>query len=275
MIAILLATYNSSKYISEQLNSLFAQTYKDWKLYVRDDGSTDNTVAIIKEYVSKYPEKVYLVNDNLGSLKSYHNFVALMKAVSCDYYMFCDHDDVWLPNKIEISMKEMLAQEKLHKGLPILIHTDMKVVDQNLNVLSDSFWKYSRFLPNHTKFWELVCCNCVNGCTMLFNNKAKEICFKNVDYCLMHDTLVAQSTSSFGGIIKEIKMSTMLYRQHINNVIGAPDVKRGYFVMRLRHVQKAIMSNANVWRRACHIQKASLCYFLFVKAKMSFLRFIS
>jgi glycosyltransferase involved in cell wall biosynthesis len=275
MIAILLATYNSERFLQEQINSIFKQTFNDWKLYIRDDGSTDNTVAIINEYINKYPEKISLVKDNFGSQKSYHNFVVLMKAVSCEYYMFCDHDDVWLPNKIELSMNEMESQEKRHNGLPILIHTDMKVVDQNLNVLSDSFWGYSRFLPNHTKFWELVCCNCVNGCTMLFNDKAKEISLKNVDYCLMHDTLVAQTVSASRGIIKEIKTPTMLYRQHVDNVIGAPDVKRGYFVTRLKHFQSALKSNVNVWRRACHIQKASLSYFLFVKARISILRFVS
>ena len=109
MIAILLSTYNGSKYLREQLNSIIDQTVKDWILYVRDDGSTDETIDIIKEYVSLYPNINYIEDiQNLGSARS---FMKLLSLVEADHYMFCDQDDVWLPTKIEVSLMEMKKQK--------------------------------------------------------------------------------------------------------------------------------------------------------------------
>lgn len=273
MIAILLATYNSEKYLSEQIDSIINQTYKDWILYIRDDGSTDSTRVILKKYKTIIPNKIKLIEDDKGSLKSYMNFVELMRSVEADYYMFCDHDDVWLPNKLYLSLSRMINLERRNPSKPIVIHTDMKVVDRSLNIISESFWKYSKYLPNHTSFWELVSCNTVNGCTMLFNHRAKMACAGNEPYCLMHDVLVAQSVAAVGGIISAIKEPTVLYRQHDTNVIGAPNTTKGYFVSRLRNVITTLKMNISVWNRNRHIKKGSLVLFLLTKSKITFLRF--
>ena len=63
MVDILMATYNGGKYIAEQIDSILNQTYNDWKLYIRDDGSKDNTINIVKEYSEKYPDKIIFVED--------------------------------------------------------------------------------------------------------------------------------------------------------------------------------------------------------------------
>ena len=274
MIAILLATYNSDRFLSEQIDSIISQTYKDWILYIRDDGSTDETKTLIEDYKSRWPDKIKLIVDDKGSLRSYMNFVELMKSVDAEYYMFCDHDDVWLSNKIEISYERIKNLERIYPSKPIVVHTDMKVVNQDLNVMSESFWKYSRLLPNHTSFWELVCCNTVNGCTMLFNHLAKLSCNGNEPYCLMHDVLVAQSVSAQGGIISAIEEPMVLYRQHFDNVIGASNAKRTYFVRQIVSVISSFKNNFTVWKRACHIKKCSLGYFLWTKVKITFCRFL-
>ena len=144
MITILLATYNSGPYIREQIDSILAQTYSDWKLVVRDDLSTDNTVEIINEYICRYPDKISILDNHGESKRAYLNFVELLKNVESEYYMFCDHDDVWLPNKIDLSIQRMKEIEK--QDIPVVVHTDMKVVDQDLNTINESFWKYSRIL---------------------------------------------------------------------------------------------------------------------------------
>lgn len=273
MIAILLATYNSERYLSEQINSILLQSYQDWELYIRDDGSSDGTLDIISDYQRRWPDKISLLHDNKGSLKSYGNFFELLKTIDSDYYMFCDHDDVWLRDKIESSINEMKNLECHNPNTPIIVHTDMKVVDQDLNIISESFWKYSRLLPDRCSFIDLACCNCVNGCTMLINKKAKEVSLPNYDYCLMHDALVAQSVAANNGIIYAIKSPFVLYRQHIDNVIGAADVKKSFFYNRAIHFVKATMDNIGIWKRARHIHKLSLLEFLIHKANLSKLRF--
>lgn len=273
MIAILLATYNSERFLAEQIDSIFHQTYTDWKLFVRDDGSKDGTIELIRKYMTSAPDKIELIEDKNVGKGAYGNFVTLMGAVDADYYMFCDHDDVWLPTKIEISFDRMKELESARPGVPIVVHTDMKVVDQNLGVLSESFWKYSRLLPDHASFWELVCCNTVNGCTMLFNKPAKLVSAGHEPYCLMHDTLVSQSVAAAGGVISAIQEPTVLYRQHIDNVIGAANAKRSYFLGRIGRLFSTLRDNVNVWKRAAHMKKGPLALFLLTKLKISWIRF--
>lgn len=274
MIAILLATYNSERYLSEQIDSILHQTYTGWKMYIRDDGSKDGTVDVIRQYVANHPDKIEQISDQEAGKGAYGNFVTLLGAVDADYYMFCDHDDYWSPTKIEVSFERMKQLEAVHPGVPIVVHTDMKVVDQDLNVLSESFWKYSRLLPDHTSFWELVCCNTVNGCTMLFNKQAKLVSVGNEPFCLMHDTLVSQSVAAVGGVISAVKEPTMLYRQHGDNVVGAADAKRSYFLRQMDHLSTTLRNNDEVWKRASHIKKASRAYFFFTKMKISLIRFL-
>ena len=136
MIDILMATYNGGKYISEQINSILNQTYKEWTLYIRDDGSKDNTVDIIDDYCKKYPGKIIRIKDDKLGLGAKLNFSELMKYSKSNYCMFADQDDVWLNTKIEDTMNKMIEAENIHgKETPILVHTDLKVVDGNLNII--------------------------------------------------------------------------------------------------------------------------------------------
>ena len=100
-VAILLATYNGEKYLRAQLDSLYAQSYRDWKLYVNDDGSTDGTLTILQEYAQRYGNIDLQVNEH--SLRSLRNFMDLLRRAEADYYIFSDQDDVWMPEKVEKS----------------------------------------------------------------------------------------------------------------------------------------------------------------------------
>lgn len=136
MIEILLATYNSEKYLTDQLDSLFEQTFEDWHLTVQDDGSTDKTVDILRKYAAVYPEKmtVHVNEKNLGGAK--YNFYDMLLKADADYVMTCDHDDVWLPDKMErtmATMKDLEAQNA--PDIPLLVHTDLTVVDENQTIL--------------------------------------------------------------------------------------------------------------------------------------------
>src|SRR5205085_8699781 len=104
LITILLATYNGEKYIDEQLQSLLNQTYTNWHLIIRDDNSTDGTPAILASYQQQYPEKITIMPNKGANLGSVLNFNALLTfAHNAHYIMFCDQDDQWLPDKIEVT----------------------------------------------------------------------------------------------------------------------------------------------------------------------------
>lgn len=271
-ISVLLATYNSSLYLRAQLDSLFSQTNQDFKLFVRDDNSTDCTLEILKEYQKRYLGRVYIIDNQGRSLRAYNNFVELLSKVNSDFYMFCDHDDIWLPNKIQISLNRMLELESKNPNTPIVVHTDMKVVDQNLNVICDSFWKYSNLLPDHTKFEEMVLCNSANGCAMMFNDKAKTVALPNVSFATMHDMLVNQSVAASNGIISAIKIPAVLYRQHIDNVVGAKKRDLKYYVHKIKNIQFLLKDNVLCYKNANRIRPISIISFLFTKLKIFFLK---
>lgn len=265
-ITILLATYNSAHFIREQLDSLLSQIYQDWNLVVRDDCSSDNTVNILREYIEKYPGKMTILDNEGKSLRAYRNFYELLSKVESGYYMYCDHDDVWLPNKIEISMARMKEIEA--EDTPVIVHTDMKVVDQNLNTISESFWAYSRLLPERTGFEELVLCNSVNGCTMLFNRKARDFALPHVEHATMHDMLVTQTVAANGGIISPIFTPTVLYRQHVDNVVGASKRDLKFQLKKLKKIGCVLSENYKDWKRSKQIKSYTFASYCWTKMKV-------
>lgn len=139
-IAILLATYKAEKYLRDQLDSLLSQTNTDWTCYCQDDGSPDKTVSILSEYSVNYPRHFVVVDHGLTRQGCANNFLTLLNCIESKYYMFCDQDDVWLPDKILLSFDRMKQIEVSHLDNPILIHTDRIFVDETLNVLQASEW---------------------------------------------------------------------------------------------------------------------------------------
>ena len=140
MVSILLATYNGEKFLIEQLNSIINQSYEDWTLYIHDDGSSDGTIAIINQYCDQYENIIYLP-DLIVHRGAAQSFMCLLEQVNADYYMFCDQDDVWLPYKIE---KTYIAMQEKPVDSPVLIFSDLVVVDSDLNIINKSFWFYSK-----------------------------------------------------------------------------------------------------------------------------------
>ena len=234
-IAICLATYNGGEYLSQQLDSILSQTYEDFVLFIRDDNSSDNTLEIINNYLKKYSNKIKLIDDKTlvgGSSKK--NFAAIVKYVndnySFNYYMFSDQDDFWKNDKVEICIKKMKELEFNNK-CPILIHTDLTVVDASLNVLGDSFIKYRSLNPKIQDISHLLVQNNITGCTMLWNRQLNEIVDLDSENVAMHDWWMALVASCFGKIAF-INIPTILYRQHGNNVVGATRVNSFSFIIK-------------------------------------------
>lgn len=235
-IAILLATYNGAKYIREQLESLFQQSCSDFHLYVRDDGSTDDTMKIIGQFHEMYPDRVTILKDSQKHRGAAKSFMYLLENVDSEYYMFCDQDDIWLPEKIEKTFAQMkdIEAESVRKGtaakkMPILVATDLGIVDEQLNLISPSFNKDLK-IDVFRKHPELICVrHVVTGCTMMFNHAAKQASLPMSPRATMHDEWVALCVHFKGGVISIIDDSPILYRQHTSNTLGAEQASKGFF----------------------------------------------
>lgn len=226
MIDILLATYNGGEYLEEQLNSVLRQSYTNWHLIVRDDCSSDDTQKILQTYVMKYPDRITLsINEfPYGSAKG--NFIRLLKDVKHEYAMFCDQDDIWDKDKIETTFRCMRQLErKIGKKYPILVSTDLRVVNSKGNIMADSFLKYMN-LPDKIVLNNLLIQNNVTGCTVLMNKTLCEMLkkVKNSNKILMHDHFAALIATVFGKTAI-LNKSTISYRQHESNSVGAVDAK--------------------------------------------------
>lgn len=214
-VHILMATYNGQAFLAEQIRSIQNQTFTDWKLLIRDDGSSDQTRQIIADFVAQ-DSRIHFVNldntENLGVVKS---FYSLLKQEKADFYFFSDQDDVWLPKKLELCLETVQAYDQ---DQPLLVYTDLSVVDDKLNLLHQSMIRTQSHHANTSLRQELTE-NTVTGGTMMINHALAEK-WTQTDNLLMHDWYLALLASSLGQLVY-LDVPTELYRQHSNNVLGA------------------------------------------------------
>lgn len=220
-IAILFSTYNGANFLAQQLDSLFAQSHASFEVFVRDDGSQDDTLEILRNCdVKLLPSTI-----NLGSKDSFATLLNYAKTDSgAEYFMFCDQDDVWFAEKIEKTLAKMRSMEKLYGDIPLLVHTDLEVVDEDLNTIASSMWKYEYILPEKNSINRLLIQNTVTGCTVMINRALAKKCLSIPDGAIMHDWWIALVASQFGRI-GYLAEPTIKYRQHGHNSIGAKSFK--------------------------------------------------
>lgn len=221
-VDILMATYNGERYVAEQIESIQAQTFGDWRLLVSDDCSTDGTLAVIEAIATEDP-RIQIVSQCVRYGGAKENFMSLLAKAEAPYVMFCDQDDVWLPEKIELSITKMRELEgEFGADVPFLVFSDMIVVDDRLNTISSSFEQYSSIDPARTNFRQMLAQNVGAGCTMMCNSPLHAL-FKKTpkgEFMIMHDWWLALVASAFG-IIAHIDAPLSLYRQHSDNAVGA------------------------------------------------------
>lgn len=260
-VAILLTTYQSDKYLARLLDSIINQTIQNWDLYIRDDRSTDRTHEIIYDYCSKY-DNIHFIDDK-EKRGAKDGFMWLLSQVNAKYYMFCDHDDFWLPQKVEETYNTLKKYE--NSNLPVVVHTDLVITDSNLKTISPSFWEYThlnRIVDNNAY---LKYCNFVTGCAMGFNNAAKEVSIvENYKYAIMHDSWVALCTLKNKGIIIPVHNSLIYYCQHNSNTLGAVKYKMTLLVI-LRKFKKIIKDNKKWYRMVNMLINVSLPEFIYWK----------
>ena len=216
-VDILLATYNGEKYLVEQLDSILSQTYSNFRLIISDDSSTDGTRKILEEYKAKDDRiELYFQEKNLGVIK---NFEFLLKKVENKYYMLSDQDDIWKENKIEKSV------EKLENSESDLVYTDLEVVDENLNITYESYWKLKNIykkIKKYNNFEALYLNNFITGCTVISKKEFIKdfLPLPETSKFVLHDYWISLVVSQKGKI-SYIEEPLIKYRQHKNNKIGS------------------------------------------------------
>ena len=209
-IDILMATYNGAKYIESQILSLFAQSYKDWRLIVHDDGSKDDTVEIIKKYAA-IDSRVAVIEDELRFGDAGKNFMHLLQFSKADYIMFCDQDDIWLDNKVECHLE---AIKKRNNNIPQVIYSNSYVWIPNEGIKGISTLTFPKYINQF-----LFLNSGMQGCVAMFNRSLCEVLKSYKGSIAMHDHILHLAALSLGEV-EYLPQCLMLYRNHDSNVTG-------------------------------------------------------
>ena len=224
MVTVILCSRNGEAYIEKQIDSILSQSVNGLCLYVYDDASTDSTPEILKRYAEKYPEKVHITLREKPTGSSAANFLSAIKeAPKSDYYMLSDQDDVWHRGKAFKMVNSIYTKERTSgSDKPLMIFSDAKVVDDNLNEICPSFVKFADLSPERVDFNHLLLQNQVTGAAGIFNYALKGLieAYPTPEKPAMHDHWMAILCSAFGEI-SYIDECLYDYRQHGDNVLGA------------------------------------------------------
>lgn len=242
-IAVLMSTYNGELYVKEQLQSLLDQNVSvDFNIYVRDDGSSDSTWRIVSE-MAQIDHRIILCQDTVEHRGCKDSFIWLLENIIADYYMFCDQDDIWLPEKIELSYREIKKMD----SVPGLVCTDLRVVNNALETIYNSMWKSNHTDKIISDIRNLQIASMYTGCTMIFNNKTRNQIIKNKSLPVLHDQIAALSVYKIGGVIRPINTQSILYRQHNNNVLGT-NVSGNLALSKILNIKKTISQNYDYYK---------------------------
>lgn len=231
-VDILMATYNGERYVREQIESIQAQTFEDWRLLVSDDCSTDGTLAVVRGMASK-DSRIMIApsGTSFGSAKA--NFIHLLSMVDAPYAMYCDQDDVWLPEKIERQLAAIVELEKNEDAnLPLAVLSDSIVTDSVLNVTEDSFLAMNTTMPFQVCLENQLVENAVPGNCLLINSALATIMssLPNCERIVMHDWATLIVALALGKVCA-IEKGLLLYRQHSNNAAGVANRKQFSFLL--------------------------------------------
>ena len=266
MVTVLMATYRGKQYLEQQLDTILAQTVPV-KILISDDGSDDGTREMLENYAGWYPEQVFLHHRTQHTGGAAGNFFWLMQEALKDekneYIFFSDQDDVWENNKVSVMLHRMKVLEKgLGKQCPILLYSDMEVVDEDLYEISPSFAAYTHQDPDRSSFAELLVENQVTGGASMINRALLTHCAMEPEICCMHDWWIALTASCFG-VIEFMPRVLSKYRQHGDNVLGAKDAGSfGEMKARLGRGKEVEQNYRRMWKNMDTAQRMTLRAFL-------------
>lgn len=247
-VSILLAAFNGGEYIEKQIDSILNQTYRDWKLFIRDDGSSDNTRIIIQRYVSMDSRIIAVDKDNGNNIGVVKSFFKLLNIANSKYYMFCDQDDIWLKDKVKVTVERA---QRFDQSIPLLVHTNLTTFSDEHGVINQRLYGNS----NIDKLNVMLSSNSVAGCTILINNELKNKVINDSSYdVVMHDWWLALCANSFGKV-SYIETSTIMYRIHDNNQVGTDTSK-------LKKLRRLFNYSHEIERQANAVEQGKMIYLL-------------
>ncbi|MDX1919135.1 MAG: glycosyltransferase family 2 protein [Candidatus Caenarcaniphilales bacterium] len=222
LIAIAMATYNPSKeFLIKQLESLKNQTYKNWFCVIVDDCSQPESFEEIQKLIQNDNRfKLYQNEKNLGAYLTFEQ--GLLKIPEgTQFITFCDQDDVWLPNKLEILSKKLIDNPKAY-----LVHSDLETINENDKTIQKSCWDFEKRSVDKIRTEFLILRNLVTGCSMMFRKEIlnQALPFPSIEEpnnkFILHDLWITLCCSVLGPI-EFFREPLVLYRQHSNNVVGS------------------------------------------------------
>lgn len=222
-LVILLSSFNGGKFIAEQIGSIRRQSYPNWRLIVRDDGSSDDTIAVV-ESLAAQDDRISLLRDikaNLGPAASFGVLLAHARELGARYVALADQDDVWLATKLSRELQLLQNQEAVAgTATPLLVHSDLAVVREDLTLLHRSFFDFQG-LRHQSDFplGTLLIQNFVTGSTVVLNRALLEAVVP-LPRVIMHDWWLALCAAALGRLLY-LPEATVLYRQHGNNAQGS------------------------------------------------------
>jgi len=252
-LEIVLATYNGQSFIADQLLSLQRCIgYCDYvqRVLVVDDASMDNTASIVKRISQNDPRIVWVpaTDGRLGVAANFHRGLELTQA---QYVMLCDQDDIWNTDKIKLQLELCLEHENRQgTDQPLLVFSDLQVVDETLNLLSTSFFSYQDLSPEWSeKFRNLLIQNVAPGCTLMLNRTLVEKALPFPPQVVMHDWWLMLVASAFGQIMW-LDQPLVQYRQHDRNQVGAKHINWNWLLSLGMRRQTATVNMKNIGRQA-------------------------
>jgi len=249
MIDILLAAYNGERYLPALSRSLRSQSHTDFTVLCRDDGSRDATPSLLAGLEREDRRFRLVYGQPSGSASGC--FFALLRTSDAPYTMFCDQDDVWHPDKVEKTLRAMKeAEARYGPDTPLLVHTDLRVVDAVLRELSPSMMTLQQLCPGDDSLARLLCQSLVSGCTMMINAPLRRLVTEHLpDSCLMYDWWISLAAAAFGRIVY-LDEATIDYRQHGGNQVGAKNVRSPAYVLQKFRGSEGKSSLAGTYRQA-------------------------
>lgn len=219
MVSVLLATYNGTEYLPAQLTSLEAQCLPDFRILWQDDGSSDDTPALLSPMGQRYVP---------GAQQGLHlgaagNFISLMKQDDAEYTALCDQDDVWRSDRLARGLKALQdAEARFGTDTPLLVHSDARIIDAGGACLHDSLFRHQGWNGSAASLQQLIVQNNVTGCTVLMNAALRNLVCAHVrpEKLYMHDWFIAMTAAAFGKILF-LPEPLVDYRQHGSNAMGA------------------------------------------------------
>jgi len=235
-VLVLLSSYNGARYIAEQIESIRGQTFHDWRLLVRDDGSSDETKSIVKQF-SALDDRIGMLGDNRGNVGPWASFGLLLSAAAktdARYVFLSDQDDVWSPGKMASQLEALRSAEKSHGAShPILAHSDLEVVGEDLEPIHPSYRRFQGLSHDfNDPLRTLLIHNGMVGCTIAMNRALLKIALP-LPAGSAHDWWLGLCAAATGTVLTTGER-TVRYRQHGSNAIGAPG-RRAFLSRIARH----------------------------------------